>query len=134
MPIEVTIAEELGDVTAFDKEEVSLLVEKKLIDAGRDPQLLVSFAVVTDEAMRQLNRTHHDIDRSTDVLSFPYLDDQSQNSEHDFFLEENPILGDIALAYPTVVKQAEEKGKTIAEEILFLIDHGMDHLLGKHHD
>lgn len=98
--------------------------------------LEVSIAVVGERKMRTLNRKYHEIDAPTDVLSFPYLDTDS-NPEGEMFVEppgEPKVLGDIVVAYPVAVRQAGKKGKLVDDEIDFLIEHGLQHLLGNHHD
>lgn len=101
-----------------------------------ESNIAVSVAVVGNRKMRQLNREYHETDATTDVLSFPYLDPQSQDNSYEFIEPEQELtmLGDIVISYPETVRQAAQKNKLVDDEIDFLIEHGMQHLLGNHHD
>ena len=92
--------------------------------------------------IQEANRNFRDIDRSTDVLSFPMVD---YNSPTDFSLvDESPecylnpetdelVLGDIMISVDKVYEQAEEYGHSRKREFAFLIAHSMLHLLGYDH-
>ena len=112
------------------------VVSEILKTEGVVSDLVVSIAVVGDRKMRKLNRDFHETDATTDVLSFPYLDPQSSRDKGKFVTpdEGGEILGDIVVSYPMAVKQAQKKGVLVDEEINFLVEHGLMHLLGKHHD
>jgi probable rRNA maturation factor len=72
--------------------------------------------------MRELNREWRNIDRATDVLSFP------QEGGPDYTL-----LGDIVISLETAERQGVRYGNTLHEEIKKLIVHGALHLLGHDH-
>lgn len=102
----------------------------------------VNLTLTGNDIIRETNRDFRNIDRVTDVLSFPM-----QNFEHpaDFtFLEEdnvdsfNPetgelLLGDIMVCVPRAEEQAESYGHALKREYAFLIAHSMLHLLGYDH-
>lgn len=80
-------------------------------------------------AMREFNKRHLDIDKETDVLSFPFTDDvESLRSAT------TPYLGDVALSLEVCARQAPEHGKSVADEVALLLTHGILHLLGHDHD
>lgn len=90
----------------------------------------ISVTFVTDAQIRELNREHRNIDKSTDVLSFPL----GENGVYD----ENPatgakMLGDIVISIETAFRQADEYGHTLQREIAFLTVHSLLHLLGYDH-
>ena len=120
----------------MNRKAMRSLVEKILQNEGVTSPMVVSLFVVGDRKMRQLNRDFHDIDATTDVLSFPYLDPASRVDERAFrqFEEEGIVLGDLVISYPEVVREASKKGILVDEEVELLVEHGMNHLLGKHHD
>lgn len=90
----------------------------------------ISVTFVDDERIRELNKMHRDIDKSTDVLSFPLGED----GVYDKNMETGAcLLGDIVISVPTAVRQAEEYGHTLQREIGFLTVHSMLHLLGYDH-
>lgn len=96
----------------------------------------VSVSVVGDRKMKSINKTYRQKDYTTDVLSFPTYD-PSQPIEDGGFKQAEEIglaLGDIIVSYPYAVKIASQKNKFLDEVICDLVEHGMLHLLGIHHD
>lgn len=79
----------------------------------------VSLLFTDDEAIHTLNREFRQVDKPTDVLSFPS--------------DEPGFLGDIAISVPCAIRQAAEYGHSIEREIAFLTVHAMLHLLGYDH-
>ncbi len=120
----------------LNRDRVRAAVEKVLAEHGATSDLVISVAVVGNRKMRMLNREYHDIDAPTDVLSFPYLDPESSQDIGSFVEPESEqtILGDIVVSYPYAVAQAGQKQVLVDDEIDFLVEHGMLHLLGIHHD
>ncbi len=98
--------------------------------------MYVSVMIVGDRKMRWINKEYRNKDYATDVLSFP-TEDPSQKMEEVGFKQEGEdysVLGDIVVSYPQAVKIAAEKGKRLDEVVGNLVEHGMLHLLGIHHD
>ncbi len=91
----------------------------------------ISVTFVDDERIHELNKMHRNIDRSTDVLSFPLGEDGVYDKN---FETGACILGDIVISVETAVRQAEEYGHTLQREIGFLTVHSMLHLLGYDHE
>ena len=90
----------------------------------------ISVTFVDDERIHELNKMHRNIDRSTDVLSFPL----GENGVYDKNLETGAcLLGDIVISVETAVRQAEAYGHSLQREIGFLTVHSMLHLLGYDH-
>lgn len=87
----------------------------------------VSVTLVDNEAIRTINREQRQIDRVTDVLSFPMFDE-------DFDDDEYAILGDIVLSVERAKEQAEEYGHSFQRELAFLTVHSVLHLLGYDHE
>jgi probable rRNA maturation factor len=82
----------------------------------------VSAVLGDDRLVRTLNRLHRGKDRATNVLSFPAAEPA------------HGLLGDIALAYETVVAEAVEQGKTVEAHAAHLLTHGFLHVLGYDHE
>ncbi len=80
----------------------------------------VSVLICDNSAIRELNAAWRNIDRETDVLSFPMEDD-------------SPLLGDIVLSLEKACEQAQSYGHSTAREIGFLTVHSMLHLYGYDH-
>lgn len=97
---------------------------------------------VDDNEIRRINIEQRGIDRATDVLSFPTVNYSSgktaHNSKEKLLLEYDPVekacfLGDIIVSLPHAESQAEEYGHSKEREILYLIAHGLFHLMGYDH-
>ena len=123
-------------------QEVAQRVGDAVLDYEQCPyESKVELLLTMDEEIREMNREFRDIDRATDVLSFPMI---AYESPADFaFLEEDEscfdpdtgelMLGNIVISKQKVVEQAEEYGHTVEREYAFLIAHSMLHLLGYDH-
>lgn len=88
----------------------------------------VSVAIVGDRKMRALNKKYRDLDKTTNVLSFPLSEGDSS------FLPTDIIrLGDIVVSYPQVIKEAARDEMMVDDKLEELVIHSMYHLLGVHH-
>lgn len=90
----------------------------------------VSVTFVDDERIHQLNKEFRNIDRATDVLSFPLGEDGVYDINNDTGAK---LLGDIVISIPHALDQADRYGHTLQREIGFLTVHSMLHLLGYDH-
>lgn len=90
----------------------------------------VSVTFVDDERIHELNKQYRDVDKSTDVLSFPLGENGVYDKNNDTGAL---LLGDIVISIPTAVRQAKSYGHTLQREIGFLTVHSMLHLLGYDH-
>lgn len=91
----------------------------------------VSVTLCDNPYIHGLNMQYREIDRPTDVLSFPMY----EKSEIDFyFADEQITLGDIVISLDAARVQAEELGHSFLREIAFLTVHSMLHLLGYDHE
>ncbi len=115
-------------------------VDLKLIHALRDSYAVLTF--VDQETIRELNRDNRQIDKVTDVLSFPMLSMKEGKLEDsltplDYEKDENGNdvlnLGDIIICPEIALKNAEEYGHSAVREIAFLTAHSLLHLLGYDH-
>lgn len=96
------------------------------------------FIFITDDnEIHEINREQRDVDRATDVLSFPMLehkDGVGQVNPLDIDPETGLLLlGDIIVSAERAVAQAKEYGHSIERELCFLICHGFLHLRGFDH-
>ena len=93
----------------------------------------VSVTLVDNEGIRTLNAEYRDIDRATDVLSFPMYEG-GEIDETDV-LEGEPIsIGDIVLSLERAEEQAREFDHSFEREVAFLCVHSVLHLLGYDHE
>lgn len=124
------------DINKADVRSVVLAVLQKHRVSGR---VEVGVNIIGDRKMHQLNQKYRGIDSTTDVLSFALEDPNTGNLAHlprvgfvsspDKWLR----LGDIVISYPQAIEDASLDGVSVDGEIRFLVEHGVDHLLGIHH-
>ena len=90
----------------------------------------ISVRFVTNDEIHRLNKEFRNVDRSTDVLSFPL----GENGEYDINIATGAkMLGDIVISMETAFAQSKEYGHSFEREIAFLTVHSMLHLLGYDH-
>ena len=87
----------------------------------------VSVVITDDEHIRELNNEYRNMDKPTDVLSFPLLDLELAASGI-------VALGDVVISLERAVAQAEEFGHSVEREVGFLTAHSVLHLLGYDHE
>lgn len=118
----IDILDETGEFKTKYKSNLKKIARLVLKQLGlpKDSELSITF--IEDPQMRELNRTYREIDRTTDVLSFP------QSEGPDFTL-----LGDIIISIDTARRHSRSYGVTLHEEIKKLIIHGILHLIGHNH-
>ncbi|MFL5588128.1 MAG: rRNA maturation RNase YbeY [Ktedonobacteraceae bacterium] len=133
---------------------VELVVKNTLQAAGVTEPAILTLLITSDDAIRDLNRQYRQQDKATDVLSFPLLDkplvnapvDQlwmtpegeeeeqaAQEGSRPVFITPPELptnLGDIVISWPIVLRQASEAGHSPTYELLYLISHGVLHLIG----
>lgn len=126
----------------FDAEETArLVVDAALEYIGCPYEAEVNLLLTHDEEIHEMNRAYRNIDRPTDVLSFPMLEYEAPGdfagfeSMQDYFDPESGelLLGDIVISLDRVKAQAEEYGHSVRREYAFLIAHSMLHLFGFDH-
>ena len=102
-----------------------------LINEQFDGSAEISVRFVDDETIHQLNLEFRNVDRSTDVLSFPL----GENGVYDINYDTGAkMLGDIVISMEHAVMQAKLYDHTLQREIAFLTVHSMFHLLGYDHE
>lgn len=119
---------------------------KKVLEAGLkylnqpSAQLEVSVSFVDEAEIKTLNHEYRDVDKVTDVLSFPSIDNPSRGviDIAEYGGDLNPEtwllnLGDIVVCLPRAKQQAKEYGHSLKREVAFLALHSLLHLLGYDH-
>lgn len=135
--------EEEGNITLpLDCRSLALtVIEASLDHAGCPYEAEVNLLLTMNEDIRRINKEFRDIDKETDVLSFPMADFETAG-EFDFLEEAydcfHPetgelLLGDIVISKERVLSQAGEYGHSVRREYSFLIAHSMLHLMGYDH-
>lgn len=96
-------------------------------DYATDAELTI--VITTNDQVQGLNAQFRGVDTPTDVLSFP-----SEEADEDVMEGELLYLGDILIAYPYALAQAEREGHDPMDSFALLVVHGVLHLLGYDHD
>jgi rRNA maturation RNase YbeY len=105
------------------------LVERILSLIGED-QSELSVNLVGDARIRRLNHDYRKKDRATDVLAFPIREAMMPRG----IRGPTGLLGDVVISIPTAVRQAQETGRSVNEELAALLVHGVLHLCGYDHE
>ena len=107
-------------------------IRKTLKKYGITDNVNVDLNLVGVSRMRKLNREHRHKDYATDVLSFPIWPNLDTIKKQ---AAVGPVmLGGIVVCLAVATKEAAEEGKSVNEQINFLIDHSCLHLMGFHHE
>ncbi|MCI5726406.1 MAG: rRNA maturation RNase YbeY [Clostridium sp.] len=137
-----------------DRQEVIVITDKE-VDVLRNTILFalkeeevnipceVSLIFVDNASIREINRENRQIDRETDVLSFPMLEYENNMVFKEYYkdfkfdetyLDEGElVIGDIVLSLEKAKEQAKEYGHSFERECNYLVIHSVLHLLGYDH-
>ena len=102
-----------------------ICVDQEGIDSER---VEISLTLVDADEIQQLNRDYRNVDKVTDVLSFPQYDDLNDLPE-----DGEIMLGDVIICRQRAEEQAEEFGHSVEREMVYLFVHSVCHLLGYDH-
>lgn len=117
------------------EETIKKVVQKCFEEEGlTNSKLIMTITLTTPEEIRKINFKYRNIDKETDVLSFPMfekeeLEDKIKNK--DFTYED--ILGDIIISIEKVKEQAKEYEHSFERELSYMLVHGFYHLMGYDH-
>ena len=127
----------------FDYEKQFKTVAEAVLDSEQCPyEAEISLMITDGDTIREINRENRQIDKVTDVLSFPMADYEQagdfsrlEQCEEDYFHPETGelMLGDIVLCADRVISQAQDYGHSVLREFSFLIAHSVLHLCGYDH-
>ena len=99
-----------------------------------DSKLYINIILTTSENIKEYNKKYRNIDRETDVLSFPMFEKEELN---DMIINKNfdniDILGDMIISIPKVEEQAIEYGHSFERELAYMVVHSFYHLMGYDH-
>lgn len=134
---------ETEDKFEFDCEKAAEFAIEQALEFLQCPyEVQLNLTLTDNEGIHAINKEYRDIDRPTDVLSFPLVDYEKPNcfdgiedrAEDYFDLDTGELmLGDIIISIEKCKAQAEEYGHSVLREFSFLIIHSMLHLFGYDH-
>ena len=96
-------------------------------------KLYISITLTTPENIKKYNKQYRNIDKETDVLSFPMFEKDELESIINNNQENTDILGDMVISIPRVREQAEEYGHSFERELAYMVVHSFYHLIGYDH-
>lgn len=111
-----------------NRKKVKEAIHEVLDDHGISSPCEVSLAFVGDRKMHALNLKFRNLDKTTNILSFPLNEGEQTHLPTDLMR-----LGDIVISYPQIIKEAAEEEVMVDDKIDQLVRHGLLHLLGEHH-
>lgn len=107
--------------------------EENLINTN----LYLNVILTNPETIRKTNNKYRNIDKETDVLSFPMFEKEeieeiiNKSSKDNNKMED--VLGDVMISIPKVIEQAKEYGHSVERELSYMIVHGFYHIMGYDH-
>ena len=93
----------------------------------------VSVTLTTPEIIRRYNKEYRNIDKETDVLSFPMFEKDEITELIKSKMDFEDVLGDMIISVEKVKKQAEEFGHSFERELSYMVVHSFYHLMGEDH-
>lgn len=121
-----------------EKKEYEELIEKVLkkcfeVENIEDKNFYMSIILTTPTEIRKINKEYRDIDRETDVLSFPMYEKEELETVKQQKQEWKDTLGDIVISIERVEEQAKEYGHSFEREFAYMLVHGFYHIMGEDH-
>lgn len=129
---------DIAEINFLDIEENSEYVEtlNKVLEECfleeklKDKKLYVNIVLTNPENIRKMNKEYRNIDKETDVLSFPMFE-KYELEERQIINED--VLGDIVISIERVKEQADEYEHSFERELSYMAVHGFYHLMGYDH-
>lgn len=117
-----------------NEELINKVVQECFLNEKLDKlKLYICITLTVPEVIQSMNKKYRNIDKPTDVLSFPIFEkDEIETIKNENYDIED-CLGDIIISIPKVKEQADEYGHSFERELAYMIVHGFYHLLGYDH-
>ena len=117
------------------KEGIEEIIEKVLekcydVEKINSKCLYVNIILTNPENIQKMNKQYRNIDKPTDVLSFPMFE---KAELIDFKTNVQEVLGDIVISISKVEEQAKEYGHSFERELAYMVVHGFYHIIGYDH-
>ena len=122
-----------------EKKEYKEVIEKVLTKCFEEEKLensnlYITVTLTNPENIRKINKEYRNIDRATDVLSFPMFEkDELEEKIEKKDYEHIDVLGDLVISIEKVQEQAKEYGHSFERELSYMLVHGFYHLMGYDH-
>ena len=120
-----------------EEKEIQQIIENVVKECFKQENIkeefYISFTLTNDETIKQINKKYRNIDKPTDVLSFPMFEKKEIEQILKNKIGHKEILGDIIISIPKVNKQAKEYEHSFKRELAYMVVHGFYHLMGYDH-
>lgn len=130
---------EINYLDIAENEEYNKIIKKVItecfdVENLLNSKLYVNITLTTSENIRKFNKQYRNIDKETDVLSFPMFEkDEIENKIKNKEFDNIDILGDMIISIPKVKEQAIEYGHSFERELAYMVVHSFYHLMGYDH-
>lgn len=121
-----------------ENEEYKDLIQKVItkcfeIENLLDKKLYINIVLTIPQNIREINKQYRNIDKETDVLSFPMFEKEEIETIIKNGNDNQDILGDIMISIEKVKEQAIEYNHSFERELAYMVVHGFYHLIGYDH-
>jgi len=129
---------EIEYINIAENKEYKEIIEKTIdkcfeVEKLEDKNLYINIMLTNPEEIRKYNKQYRNIDKSTDVLSFPMFEKEEVEQIRQNGNQIYEVLGDIIISIEQVEKQAIEYGHSFERELAYMVVHGFYHLMGYDH-
>ena len=128
------IYKEIEENKKYEEVIKKVLTECFIEEKLENSKLAISITLTNNENIRVINKQFRNIDKASDVLSFPMFEKdelEEKIEKQDFNYED--VLGDIIISIEKVEAQAKEYNHSFERELSYMIVHGFYHLMGYDH-
>lgn len=128
------IYKDIDEKSEYERMIRKVLQECFIEENLENSKLYITITLTTPENIKMINKEYRNIDKATDVLSFPMYEKkelEEKIKKNDFIFED--VLGDIIISIDKVKEQAIEYEHSFERELSYMIVHGFYHLMGYDH-
>jgi len=121
-----------------ENKEYEDIIEKVLLKCYQEENIseksfYINIILTNPNNIKQINKQYRNIDKETDVLSFPMFHKDELNNYKPLEGVGQEVLGDIIISISKVIEQAEEYGHSFERELAYMVVHGFYHVIGYDH-
>ena len=121
-----------------ENKEYEDIIEKVLLKCYQEENIseksfYINIILTNPNNIKQINKQYRNIDKETDVLSFPMFNKDELNNYKPLEGVGQEVLGDIIISISKVIEQAEEYGHSFERELAYMVVHGFYHIIGYDH-
>lgn len=124
---------EIDENTKYIELIEKVLGQAFIIEGIEKINLYINVILTNPENIKKANKEYRNIDKETDVLSFPMFEKQEIKDMKENGNSITDVLGDIIISIPRVEEQAAEYGHSFEREFAYMLVHGFYHLMGYDH-